>query len=107
MDKHMSTHTHKPLHNDAESPTPARSRVRIQRWLPATGFGVAMLAFGLLLWARFILVSGHPRTAIADPPAEPAAPAVTAATSDPAADDHDDETRDAESSSRSTHAPTE
>ncbi len=26
-----------------------------------------MIAFGLLLWARFLLVTGHPRTAIADP----------------------------------------
>lgn len=30
-------------------------------------FACAVLAFGLLLWARFLLVTGHPRTAIADP----------------------------------------
>lgn len=30
-------------------------------------FACVMLAFGLLLWARFILVTGHPRTAIAEP----------------------------------------
>lgn len=30
-------------------------------------FACAILAFGLLLWARFLLVTGHPRTAIADP----------------------------------------
>jgi len=30
--------------------------------------GVAVLVFGLLLWARFLLVTGHPRTAVADPP---------------------------------------
>lgn len=29
------------------------------------GFGVC--AIGLLLWARFILVTNHPRTAIAEP----------------------------------------
>ncbi|HVU63785.1 MAG TPA: hypothetical protein VHC70_07405 [Phycisphaerales bacterium] len=29
---------------------------------------LAVLAFGLLLWARFLLVTGHPRTAIAEPP---------------------------------------
>jgi hypothetical protein len=31
--------------------------------------GVVVLVFGLLLWARFLLVTGHPRTAMADPPA--------------------------------------
>ncbi len=31
--------------------------------------GLVVLVFGLLLWARFILVTGHPRTAVADPPA--------------------------------------
>ena len=30
-----------------------------------TMFAFAVLAFGLLLWARFLLVTGHPRTAIA------------------------------------------
>jgi len=29
---------------------------------------LALIAFGLLLWARFLLVTGHPRTAIAQPP---------------------------------------
>jgi hypothetical protein len=38
------------------------------KWLRPSLFGVALLAFGLLLWARFLLVTGHPRTAIADPP---------------------------------------
>ncbi|MCC6323043.1 MAG: hypothetical protein IT438_16585 [Phycisphaerales bacterium] len=32
--------------------------------------GLLVLVFGLLLWARFLLVTGHPRTAIADPPAQ-------------------------------------
>lgn len=45
-----------------------------------TFLGVAVLAFGLLLWARFLLVTGHPRTAIADPPAERGVPAATAET---------------------------
>jgi hypothetical protein len=30
--------------------------------------GALLVVFGLLLWARFLLVTGHPRTAIADPP---------------------------------------
>ena len=29
--------------------------------------GLLVLVFGLLLWARFLLVTGHPRTAMADP----------------------------------------
>jgi hypothetical protein len=33
-------------------------------------FACAVLAFGLLLWARFLLVTDHPRTAIAQPPAQ-------------------------------------
>jgi hypothetical protein len=43
-----------------------------------------MLFFGLLLWARFILVTGHPRTAVAEPqqPAAPT-PAQLAAPNDP------------------------
>jgi hypothetical protein len=38
-----------------------------------------MLVFGLLLWARFLLVTGHPRTAIAEPEARstPTAQAVS------------------------------
>jgi hypothetical protein len=32
-------------------------------------FGLAVAAFGLLLWARLILVTGHPRIATADQPA--------------------------------------
>lgn len=35
-----------------------------------TFFGVALVAMGLLLWARLILVTGRPRTAIADPEAK-------------------------------------
>lgn len=30
-------------------------------------FGVAVLAMGLLLWARLVLVTGHPRMALAEP----------------------------------------
>ncbi len=41
-----------------------------------TMFAFAVLAFGLLLWARFLLVTGHPRTAIAEPPAPPQVSAV-------------------------------
>lgn len=32
-----------------------------------TLFAVTIVAFALLLWARFLLVTGHPRTAIAEP----------------------------------------
>ncbi len=32
-----------------------------------TFFSLAVMAFGLLLWARLILVTGRPRMAIADP----------------------------------------
>ena len=48
-----------------------------------TTFGVLMLAFGLVLWARFLLVTSHPRTAYAEPAAaalaagETAAPTIT------------------------------
>ncbi|MBL8990874.1 MAG: hypothetical protein JNJ48_04760 [Phycisphaerae bacterium] len=31
------------------------------------GFAAAVCALGILLWARLILVTGHPRTAIATP----------------------------------------
>lgn len=41
------------------------------RLVKATGFTCAILAFGLLLWARFIIVTGHPRTAVAEPPVHP------------------------------------
>lgn len=37
-----------------------------------TVMSVAFMCLGLLLWARFILVTGHPRTATASPPQEPA-----------------------------------
>lgn len=45
----------------------ARSTARLS--LRFTTFGVLVLAFGLLLWARFLLVTSHPRTAYADPAA--------------------------------------
>lgn len=38
------------------------------RRLPFTLFGAVVLAFGLLLWARLLLVTGHPKTAVAEPP---------------------------------------
>lgn len=43
------------------------SNSRRIRLVKTTGFTCAILAFGLLLWARFIIVTGHPRTAVADP----------------------------------------
>lgn len=39
------------------------------------GFATAaVLAFGLLLWARLVLVTGHPRTATAEPQPKAIAP---------------------------------
>lgn len=38
-----------------------RSHVRV------TGFGLAVLALGLLIWARLMLVTNHPRVAVAEP----------------------------------------
>ncbi|MBX9737924.1 MAG: hypothetical protein K2X32_13465 [Phycisphaerales bacterium] len=32
-----------------------------------SSFGVALVAFGLLLWARLLLLTGHPKMAIAEP----------------------------------------
>lgn len=40
-----------------------------------TYFGLVVVCFGLLLWARLILVTGHPRTATAEPGAAGTAPA--------------------------------
>jgi hypothetical protein len=34
-----------------------------------SSFGVALVAFGLLLWARLLLLTGHPKMAIAEPAA--------------------------------------
>ena len=55
-----------------------------------SGFGLLCAAFGLLLWARFLLVTGHPRTAMAVPrpqvpvPAQPTqADAATAVAQHP------------------------
>lgn len=55
---------------------------------------VVAIVFGLLLWAKLLLVTNHPRTAIADPepppaptaPATPAAPAAPAAAPNPGAE---------------------
>lgn len=49
-----------------------------RRRLHLTALGVVVAAFALLLWARFLLVTGHPRTAYASPEAE-AAPATASA----------------------------
>lgn len=46
-------------------------------------FGVAVAAFAMLLWARLLLVTGHPRTAIAEPGPVPASDVVTATVSSP------------------------
>lgn len=49
-----------------------RPEVQESRRLPraivrVSGFGLVCAVFGLLLWARFLLVTGHPRTAMAVP----------------------------------------
>lgn len=49
---------------DAHQPPPEIA----SRALKISVFTCAVLALGLLLWARFLLVTGHPRTAIAQPP---------------------------------------
>ncbi len=67
--------------NTSAHRTPARSGpIRVSM------FACVLLAFGLLLWARFILVTGHPRTAIAEP--EAPAQAAQAAKALPADDEH-------------------
>lgn len=59
---------------------------KIQRGTSRRGRHAATLliaaVFGLLLWARLLLVTNHPRTAIADPPATPVAPATASAPSE-------------------------
>ncbi len=40
---------------------------------------VVAIVFGLLLWAKLLLVTNHPRTAIADPAPEPAPAAAPGA----------------------------
>lgn len=42
---------------------PGRKALRVR----LTGLGLLVVLFGLLLWARFLLVTGHPRTALAEP----------------------------------------
>ncbi len=44
-------------------------------------FGAAMVAMGLLLWARFLLITGHPKTAMATPEA-PSGTATSPTTSE-------------------------
>ena len=45
---------------------------------------VVVVVFGLLLWAKLLLVTNHPRTAIADP--KPAAPPTASVAADPGAE---------------------
>lgn len=44
--------------------------------------GLVVAVFGLLLWARFLLVTGHPRTAVADPAANLIQPPTATAHAD-------------------------
>lgn len=57
------------MHTPAEDhPRPLKSTRVEHVKLRVTLFGVAVGAIGLLLWARFLIVTNHPRTAIAEPP---------------------------------------
>jgi hypothetical protein len=57
----------------------ARRRITI-------GFATAaVLVFGLLLWARLVLVTGHPRTATAEPRLKATAPESAGAAQTPSA----------------------
>lgn len=58
-----------PLPKDDRSEQPGKRRVLApgRYRLGFTCFGFAMVAFGLLLWARLMLVTSHPRTAFAEP----------------------------------------
>jgi hypothetical protein len=49
--------------------TPPTTFLSAPLWLRQqfTCFGIACVCLGLLLWARLILVTGHPRQAIATP----------------------------------------
>lgn len=61
------------MHENRNNEPIARSARPSFRLRPeVTRITLVVLVFGLLLWARFILVTGHPRTAVADPPATPA-----------------------------------
>jgi hypothetical protein len=51
-------------HSTTELPGP---RARAGTRLRVSAFGVTVAAVAMLLWARLILVTGHPRTAVADP----------------------------------------
>jgi hypothetical protein len=65
-------------HRDDEQTSSTGAGLRLPPELKR--IGLVVLVFGLLLWARFLLVTGHPRTAVADPPADqPHAAPVAAA----------------------------
>ena len=53
-----------PGNSDSQRLESAGNSVRLK----VTAFGVVLGAIGLLLWARFLIVTNHPRTAIAEPP---------------------------------------
>lgn len=73
--------------NQSEQPSAPVSKAGERRPLqPGTMTLLAIaIVFGLLLWAKLILVTGHPRTALADPEerSAAAAPAPTGAVSEP------------------------
>ncbi|HPO94066.1 MAG TPA: hypothetical protein PL072_11400 [Phycisphaerales bacterium] len=51
---------------DEHAPIPSRVR-RFRAHVRITGFGLCVLALGLLIWARLMLVTNHPRIAVAEP----------------------------------------
>lgn len=72
--------------NQSEQPAAPASKAGGRRPLqPRTMTLLAIaIVFGLLLWAKLILVTGHPRTALADPNEQAAAaPAPAVAASEP------------------------
>lgn len=70
---------------DRAAPPSRRSAIRVR----VSAFGVAVLALGMLLWARFLIITNYQRTAYAEPAAQasdaPAKPARPAAQADHAA----------------------
>lgn len=57
-----------PCEVTAEAPTPLSTpALASHRRSRVVALGAVVVVFGLLLWAKLLLVTGHPRTALADP----------------------------------------
>ncbi|CAN5734923.1 hypothetical protein BH11PLA1_BH11PLA1_06440 [soil metagenome] len=66
------------------------------------GFALAVAVLGLLLWARLLLLTGHPRIAIADPERSEATPSSFGAGGAPR---HAEHTEAAHAKAQHAHAP--